>query len=351
MFKSVMSTIVMGLASVFFQAGCATVKPPKPEVTHVRVDPAKAERERQIRAAAAEGVVAGGIAAYRDGDIEKARDFFAHAIRDLAPRVHPINDKVSFLPFGTHPQLVPAMEKEFGKLTTRGLVTWIDAEAGYGVLESALAERIAAAYLPEQADKNVFVETAIIEIKASTAREWSRRLTADTRPREWMHPWIPDDDAIPSETEASGRALARLDRDFPDFVRTVKCHAGIQLFATPYVVTGHRSGAMIHIGTTSYVMNKNQKPEPDLSGLLYWIWPSIENDRVRLLLNGRMREYGLCDVGWQYDLTLPLDGKTMVLGRAPSDEEVEKGESLYWFCVRARVIKESLFSDPRSAGA
>ena len=328
---------VIALPLLLLQVRCSgtpRAEPSSQAAAGVREDPAKVERERQIRAAAAEGIVAGGAAAYRAGDIDKARDFFARAMSDLEPRIHPVTDTRAFLPLGKHPLLVPAVEKEFGKLSAGGPGTLVDAGGGYAVIDRGLAERIAAAYLPVPTEKDVFIESAFIKIRASTAREWSKRLTGDAGPRDWVHPWIGVD-----LYRGDGQVL----RSNADFITAAKSEEEIRVLATPLILSHDRTESTIFVGAYQPIVEDQGPGKQIFVGLSLRVWPRIEGDQVRLLLDGSNREleaggHEVVDTArWEFDLTVPDGGEGTVLGRAPSDGDVAKGGDLTWLWVRAKA--------------
>ena len=330
-------TVIIALSLLLLQVRCAgtsRAEPSNQSGAGVRQDAAKVERERQIRAAAAEGIVAGGAAAYRAGDLDKARDFFARAIPDLEPRIHPVTEALAFLPLGKHPLVVPAIEKDFGKLSTGGPGTFVDAAAGYAIIDRGLAERIAAAYLPLQTEKDVFIESALIKLRAPTAREWSERLTGDAGPRDWIHPWI-------------GVNLRRNDgkiwRSNAGFITTAKSDQEIRMLATPFILSHDRTESRIFIGAHHMIGEAQGTRKQIPLGMSLCVWARIEGDRVRLLLDGGFRElreggHEAVDAArWQVDLVVPDGGEGTVLGRAPSDDDVANRSDLTWVWVRAKT--------------
>lgn len=331
-------TVVIALSFLLLQVRCAgtsRAEPSNKSGAGVQQDAAKVERERQIRAAAAEGIVAGGAAAYRTGDLDKARDFFARAIPDLEPRIHPVTDALAFLPLGKHPLVVPAIEKDFGKLSTGGPGTFVDAEAGYAIIDRGLAERIAAAYLPVQTEKDVFIESAFIKIRAPTAREWSERLTGDAEPRDWIHPWLGVD---------LRRDDGKISQSNAGFITTAKSDRGIWGLTTPLILAHDRTESTVFIGAYHTIVDDQGSAKQIPLGISLCIWPRIEGDQVRLLLDAWDRElkeggHEAVDVArWQVDLVVPDGGEGMVLGRAPSDDDVANRSDLTWLWVRAKTV-------------
>ncbi len=312
---------IVALPLVLLQVRCAgthpAAAPPPPE------DPAKVERERQARAACADGLVGAAAAAYREGDLDKARDFFARAIPDLEPRVHAVTDALAFVPLARHRLLVPAIEKDFGKLPAGAPGGWVDARAGYAVVDRQLADCIAAAFLPEPKGRQVFIASGIFLLTAPAAREWSVRVTGDDAPRDWIHPW-------------SG--------SFADLVREMKTSNFTQTSATPFVLSDDRTEGVLYIGEHEWQVGASR--DARLPGIFFDVWPRIEGDRVRLLLDVRTagwkdgtREVLVETARWELDERVPAREGGVFAGRAPTDDEVANRAPIWWLYFQARVVE------------